>query len=432
MDIILIILLAIVCAWLLYKIVSIRRGIVALTKALKSEKLPDRDSLGPHTLRGRLDELCTTALDRVTDVEIQKERHREREKILDYVTNQIDDALLIVDSALEITFSNKAAEQLFPSDSHQVGSQLIEICYDHRIADLVSSALEDGQRKSDQIEIAKISKIFSIEAAPFDKSPAERREAWVLIRDITAQIQTEQIRKDFVANASHELRTPLSIINGHLEMLADDVDNHTLRVMQKHTERLGRIVEDMLTISKLENTENHGLLKKENFDLKECVAGIVDQLQPLIDERKAKVKIDLLPGSATFPGDRFYFDQIFFNLIENALKQNPGTGLKVTIRIAPEEEEGQLIVEVIDDGVGIPAADLKDIFKRFYRVEKHHSQVIKGTGLGLSIVKRAVEAHDGTISVTSQPGHETCFRISLPALAEKTEPSPELATQVSK
>ena len=95
MDIILIILLAIACAWLLYKIVSIRRGIVALTKALKSEKLPDRDSLGPHTLRGRLDELCTTALDRVTDVEIQKERHREREKILDYVTNQIDDDHLL-------------------------------------------------------------------------------------------------------------------------------------------------------------------------------------------------------------------------------------------------------------------------------------------------------------------------------------------------
>jgi two-component system phosphate regulon sensor histidine kinase PhoR len=112
-------------------------------------------------------------------------------------------------------------------------------------------------------------------------------------------------------------------------------------------------------------------------------------------------------------GDRFYWTQILFNLVENALKQNPQMPLAVTV--GWREEEPGLIIWVEDNGVGIPSSDLPFIFRRFYRVEKHHSQEeIKGTGLGLSIVRRAVEAHEGKIEVGSIPGEATRFEITLP------------------
>jgi signal transduction histidine kinase len=115
----------------------------------------------------------------------------------------------------------------------------------------------------------------------------------------------------------------------------------------------------------------------------------------------------------TLEGDRFYWTQVLFNLVENALKQNPYKDLKV--EVGSSESGGNILIWVKDNGIGIPSADLPHIFRRFYRVEKHHSQLeVKGTGLGLSIVKRAIEAHHGTISVTSIPGVETKFLMTIP------------------
>jgi signal transduction histidine kinase len=125
--------------------------------------------------------------------------------------------------------------------------------------------------------------------------------------------------------------------------------------------------------------------------------------------------MDLHDPATALHGDRFYWTQILFNLIENALKQNPHPGLLVTIRTA--RSATALLLEITDNGIGIPAADLPYIFKRFYRVEKHHSQnITKGTGLGLSIVKRAIEAHGGTITCHSAPGIQTTFHITLPTV----------------
>jgi signal transduction histidine kinase len=134
----------------------------------------------------------------------------------------------------------------------------------------------------------------------------------------------------------------------------------------------------------------------------------------VITTQNAKVEVTVQKGTRVrITGDRYYWEQVFFNLIENALKENPARGLKVAVKIA--EVDGDLEVQVCDDGVGIPGADLPFVFKRFYRVEGHRSKQVKGTGLGLSIVKRAVEAHQGSISLRSQPGIETVFTIRIGA-----------------
>jgi two-component system, OmpR family, phosphate regulon sensor histidine kinase PhoR len=138
---------------------------------------------------------------------------------------------------------------------------------------------------------------------------------------------------------------------------------------------------------------------------------VLEHLTPLIDLRQPQIRIQI-PANGVIHGDRFYWDQIFTNLLENALKENSQPGLVLTI--SGEWTEAQVILNVSDNGVGIPAEDVPFVFKRFFRCAKHHSQEVKGTGLGLSIVKRAVEAHGGAVSVRSTPGVETTFTITLP------------------
>jgi len=229
-----------------------------------------------------------------------------------------------------------------------------------------------------------------------------------------------QVHKDeFVAAVGHELRTPMAIINGYLENLLDDgmiedteMAKRFLTVMKKHTERISRIVEDMLVISRLESGEASAI-KIEPFKLRLCVKDVLERLESVVRSQQADVSMRLHDDEVTLEGDRFYWTQVLFNLVENALKQNPYKDLKV--EVGSSESGDHVLIWVKDNGIGIPSADLPHIFRRFYRVEKHHSQLeVKGTGLGLSIVKRAVEAHHGTISVTSVPGVETKFLMTIP------------------
>ena len=179
-------------------------------------------------------------------------------------------------------------------------------------------------------------------------------------------------------------------------------------MLQRHLQNLPNV----LMISKMESGDAV-VLTRESFNFRDCVQDVIDRLEPMITKQDAVMKMEIDPQDLELLGDRFYWTQIVFNLIENALKQNPESGLSVTVR-GSRTKEG-LALSVCDDGVGIPSADLPYIFKRFYRVQKHHCQnEIKGTGLGLSIVARAVEAHGGEISVTSTPGLKTCFTVSLP------------------
>ena len=236
---------------------------------------------------------------------------------------------------------------------------------------------------------------------------------------MTAEHQLEQVRKDFVANASHELRTPLAIINGYLENLLDndmieepEMARRFLTIMRKHADRISHIVEDMLVISRLESGEANAL-KIEPFRFGSCIKDVLERLESVIQNQNAAITVTLPDPELVIHGDRFYWTQVLFNLVENALKQNPHNGLHVEIGCEPAGEA--IRIWVSDNGVGIPSADLPHIFRRFFRVEKHHSQQeIKGTGLGLSIVKRAIEAHGGAIGVTSVPGRETQFLITVP------------------
>jgi signal transduction histidine kinase len=238
----------------------------------------------------------------------------------------------------------------------------------------------------------------------------------MLFHDVTDNIVTERIRRDFIRNASHELRTPLSLILGYIETLKSGIVrgaqalDRSLDVMDKHGRRMARLIEDMLTLSRFEGDDPQFV--RERFLVHSCVADVLEHLSPLIASRKALVSNHLPAHDGFIVGDRYYWDQIFTNLIENAVKGNSEPGLRVAI--SGKWADGQCSLIVRDNGVGIPPEDVPFVFKRFYRCARARAENGRGTGLGLSIVKRAVEAHGGTVSLTSTPGRCTSFIITVP------------------
>ncbi len=354
-----------------------------------------------------------------------KQAREVRNSLLD----ALGDAFLIVDTNANIRFANAAARALF-GQRELIDRPVREAFIDPRLADAVIRCQATGEPVQSRVVFSQQTSplgdletrgfnAWIIDAAQLANLPSGTHSTRVIIRDVTAEHQLEQVRKDFVANASHELRTPLAIIQGYLENLIDDdvikepaMARRFLSVMRKHTERISRIVEDMLVISRLESGEVN-TLKIEQFPFRSCIQDMIERLESVIRNQQAEVVIAMPDSGLVIHGDRFYWTQVLFNLVENALKQNPHNHVRVEIGCKAVGENVEIWVS--DNGVGIPSADLPHIFRRFFRVEKHHSQQeIKGTGLGLSIVKRAIEAHGGTIGVTSVPGHETKFHIAVP------------------
>ncbi|OYV03813.1 MAG: hypothetical protein CFE26_20180, partial [Verrucomicrobiales bacterium VVV1] len=353
-----------------------------------------------------------------------QQSRNERDRLLD----ALGDAFLLVDSGETIRFANKAAQSLFEG-REIISRQVREAFLDGRLAEALLHCLQTGEPVQSRVVLPQQTSprgdletrgvnAWIIDAARLPDSPDSNPLTRVVIRDVTSEHQLEQVRKDFVANASHELRTPLAIINGYLENLLDegmlddrDMTRRFLTVMRKHSDRISRIVEDMLVISRLESGEA-AALKLEPFKFRSCIHDILERLESVISQQNADVHVTMPDELLRVNGDRFYWTQVLFNLVENALKQNPHKGLRIEIGCIRQPHGVRIWVS--DNGVGIPSADLPHIFRRFYRVEKHHSQQeIKGTGLGLSIVKRAIEAHGGTIGVTSVPGQDTRFFIDL-------------------
>ena len=356
--------------------------------------------------------------------EVKREALLERDQLLD----ALGDAFLLVNETSQIVFANACARDLVKGRK-LMGRSLMEAFLDDQLSVAIMKCIRTGKPMQERVTLHSTFtplgsasdqgvSAWVIDAAPLNTMNGGSLTR-VVIRDVTAEYLADQVRRDFVANASHELRTPMAIINGYLENLLDDglieepkTAVKFLGTMRKHGQRIARLVEDMLVISKMESGESV-TLNHDEFSVNDCVQDVIDRLEPVIEKQGAKITKTIAPEDLTLLADRFYWTQIMFNLVENALKQNAAPGLE--IEVEAKRVDGMIHLSVCDNGVGIPSADLPYIFKRFYRVDKHHTKSeIKGTGLGLSIVKRAVEAHGGEITATSIPGQRTCFTMVLP------------------
>ncbi len=277
--------------------------------------------------------------------------------------------------------------------------------------------------------LKRADKEISAYFAPF-KTEEKSGGVVVVLRDITEREKLDKLRKDFVANVSHELRTPLTTVKSYTETLQDiisdgevdkDVFSNFLGVINSETDRMTRLVKDLLFLSSLD----HGIkdMPMEDFDVDMLIQDIVSRLTRTAENKKQTLvyeptnKLPLVHGSV----DRI--EQVITNVITNAIKYTPQNG---TIFVSTVYMFNSVAIKVKDTGIGIPKKDIEHIFERFYRVDKARSREMGGTGLGLAIAKEIVEAHGGSISIKSVVGSGTEVMIKLPVKKRpKTNPASE-------
>ena len=243
----------------------------------------------------------------------------------------------------------------------------------------------------------------------------------IVLDDVTEMQRLETIRRDFVANVSHELKTPVSSIKGFVETLldgaVDDPDDarRFLGIIGRQSDRLAAIIEDLLALSRIEQSETSGTLPVEHLPLAGILDTAADDCRPRAAERGIDLRIDC-PRDLLATVNGPLLEQAVINLVDNAIKYSE-PGKIVQIVAAPSPTAAGVLLRVRDEGCGIAAEHLPRLFERFYRVDKARSRNLGGTGLGLSIVKHIVQAHSGTIAVESAPGVGTTFTIHLPSAA---------------
>ncbi len=228
--------------------------------------------------------------------------------------------------------------------------------------------------------------------------------------------QLEGMRKSFVANVSHELRTPMTTISGFIDGILDgtiepEKQEYYLKIVSSEIKRLSRIVESMLSVSKIESKEFN--LNRETFDFRELLCKIVISQEHNIEAKNLNILgLDSLPD-ISLNADKDLIHQVIYNLVDNAVKFNCQNG-EISFSLSKESKE--LVFIIKNSGEGIPQKDLPFVFERFYKVDKSRSALKNSTGLGLYIVKSIITAHQGTISVASRPNEYTAFKITLPML----------------
>lgn len=338
---------------------------------------------------------------------------------LEATLGSLQEAVLIVDAENRIVLANKALQDIFPGATNILNQRLERVLHASGLITYVESVRRNEAKPQHEIEFAHGNSSVWVEVTGSLIPPLDgQKEQWALfvIHDITKQKKLEMVRKEFVANVSHELRTPLSVIKGYVETLVDDhrtmpLDDRDrfLRTIQRHTERLTSLLEDLLTLSRLESI-NPGL-RRESTDLNSLIAGVVDDYRARPASAKHELTFQPDPAIGSLLLDPLKVTQVLENLVDNALKYTPaGSHIAVRARL----RDGEVEVMVKDDGPGIPDADLPHIFERFYRVDKGRSREKGGTGLGLSIVKHIVQLHHGRVWVESALGQGTTFYFSLP------------------
>ena len=331
------------------------------------------------------------------------------------IVNHMTDGVIAVDNHHHIILMNPKAIELlnfgtegyFETDFDKLIEPISEsLKYNH-------IASEEGWIGTQSIQIDDTVVKFSY--APYMNDQNEKTGIVYVLQDITDSEKLDAMRRDFVANVSHELKTPLTSIKSYTETLMDgyvddpDTQKQFLQVIDSEAERMTRLVRDLLQLS---NFDSHSItFYKEYNDYIDLMKKCVNQLK--MSAKKKNITIKLLTTEDQLIGsfDLHRLEQVFINIVSNAIKYTPEDG-DVDIQIIKREEA--VVIRVKDNGIGIPAEDLSHIFDRFYRVDKARTRNMGGTGLGLSIAKEIVNGHEGKIDIESEFGKGTMVIISIP------------------
>lgn len=396
---------------IMHPLSTLKEGAARFAQGDFGEALPVPDSEEVGNLAEALNEMARQCAYRIQAMEQQRNEQ-------DAVFTSMMEGVLAVDSDLRIISMNEAASRLLHVDANSIkGRPILEAVRNMALRDFVRGALLSPTPVEAELTVGQREPLLlKVQGTVLRHGPGQAMGAVIVLNDITRLRRLEEVRQDFVANVSHELKTPITSIKGFVETLLDDPNpspenvRRFLQIIEKQANRLDAIIEDLLSLSRLEQNKAATSLKIERAPVLPVIEAAVELCQHQAEARSIRLQVecpDRLAAHLNTP----LLEQGLVNLINNAIKYSD-EGQAVFIHAY--EEDGMLMIEVIDEGAGIHANELDRIFERFYRVDKARARDQGGTGLGLSIVKHIAQVHSGNVTVSSTPGEGSTFTLRFP------------------
>lgn len=417
--------LAVVAGAISYRLAySLTKPLEMITKVAQRITHREYDARVNFRRRDEIGQLSQAINTMANSLQRQMSRIAEDESRLQVVLDNMVSGIVVVDLQGRVALLNRATEDLLGFTSNELVSKIFSDTHQQvELTKLVEWCLETREHVRDEILLFyPEERVIDVNATPISDSEGQVSGVIIVLHNITALRKLERMRSEFVANVSHELKTPIASVKGFAEtLLAGALDDKEtarsfLQIIYDESERLNRLIGDILDLSKIESKRIP--LHFSPVELDSFMERTIQMLQE--DARRKRVELVLRVQEELYvEADEDRLRQIINNLVQNGINYTPEGG-KVTISVEaigePESADERIRIVVADTGIGIPKKDLPRIFERFYRVDKARSRSSGGTGLGLSIVKHLIELHHGTISVESQVGLGSRFTIELPVL----------------
>ncbi|MCL4458099.1 MAG: ATP-binding protein [Nitrospirae bacterium] len=414
MTYLLIIILSIAIIFLAARLTRISMSIKEISYFLKELSAGNFNArlfpTGKGDLAGVVRDIASIMEETKTRLDFAEAEMRRMEAIL----RGMSDGVLIADERGTIILVNQAFRDLMSSAKDIEGKQMVEVLRNMQLVEVFRKAMDSGDIISEEIIVSKPHRdMYLIATAVPVYSRNMISGAVLTLHDITRLRQLEEMRKDFVANVSHEIKTPITAIKGFAETLLDgaleDKENATrfLRTIKGHSERLNSLVDDLLTLSRIELGDI--TIKKASVNPEQIVDTVFMTLREKADKKGLYLKKSIAAGIQEIHADKDRLIQIILNLVDNGIKFTEKGGVTVGM----DYSGGRLVLYVQDTGVGIPKSHLHRLGERFYRVDRTRSRELGGTGLGLAIVKHLVNAHEWNMWIESEPGRGTKVNITI-------------------
>lgn len=345
-------------------------------------------------------------------------QHVEQEAVLACMV----EGVLAVDTEGRVLYLNEALGRLLDIELTKArGRSVQELVRHHEIQRFVQATLTNAGPSEAELLVQGIAeRHLQLHGTPLEGPGQKRMGGLIVVNDITRLKRLERVRSDFVANVSHELKTPITALKGCVETLsgenppAPEDASRFIAMMSRHVSRMESIVEDLLSLSRIEFESAQKLVRRDRVSMGEMLQRAAHAFSKAAESRKITVQVSC-PENIVVHANGALLEQAVGNLVDNAIKYS---GEGTVIDIACRRAGDQVVIDVIDQGPGIENKHIARIFERFYRVDTARSRALGGTGLGLAIVKHIALAHQGSVTVQSAPGLGTTFSLHLPLSPE--------------